>query len=502
MNYQDSAPRALWVSVCDKNVMSEVTTEYVLPDYEAEIRRLLRVNVTVLPPVSYVGSGNAAFSCSLRFDLLYLSPEGKLCMTKVTEGCELSAPLDKDADVDFSDEIQAFCDLLPESVISRVLAPRKLNLKCRLRAKIRAYGRSLFAETMTGEFSPEGIERLALTADAAVFAGAVSEDFEASDVLEPSRAGELSVIGGEGTVHVFEAQCEDGVAVCRGELLVRALVTSGESQPYAVTGRIPFSERIEGEGFRGGMSCRVYGAVTDLSLDEADGKIQANAVFRLSAEAQENHAVLYTRDLYSAVRETESRYGKTVYPHAAVCRCGNFTQSLYEPIEKFELPSDAQILDFSANANASAAMCDRGKWALVGESRMSLLVLSGGEYRTLEIPVPFRYEFDGECGEPESVFSELHMTGGRAKIDGSRLVIECEMGVSVRLCVQREATMLREVTFGARVPQDDECIVCFPRGDDTLWEIAKRYHVPLAKLRALNKLGEGDRLGDHLIING
>ncbi len=502
MSYHDSAPRALSISVCEKSVGGEVTSEYILPDYEEEIRRLLRVNVTVLPPTSYVGSGNASFAGNVRFDLLYVSPEGKLCMAKITEGYELSAPIDKDADIDYSDEVQAYCDILPESVVSRVLAPRKLSLKCRLRAKIRAYGRSAFTEKLSGDFSPEGIERLADTADAAFFAGALSEDFEVSDELDPARTGDLQIIGGEGTVHVFETQCEDSAVVCRGEVLLRVLVTSGESAPYTVKGRLPFSERIEGDGFRGGMSCRVYGAITELSLEESDGKIHANAAFRLSAEAQENLQVPYTRDLYSAAHETEATYGKTVYPHAAICRCGNFTQSIYEPLEHFDIASDAEIIDFSASATASGAMCDRGKWALVGESRMSLLVLSGGEYRNVEIPVPFRYEFEGECGEVESLFSELHMTGGRARVDGSRLAIECEMGVSLRLCVLREAMMLREVTFGARVDPTEESVVCFPRGEDTLWEIAKRYHVPLARLRALNKLGEDDRLGEYLIING
>lgn len=502
MNYQDSVPRAMSVSVCEKSVGCEVTSEYVLPDYEEEIRRLLRVNVTVLPPSSYVGSGNASFAGTVCFDLLYVSPEGKLCMTKVSEGYELSAPIDKDVEIDYSDEIMAFCEATPESVVSRVLAPRKLSLKCRLRAKVKAYGKYAFAEKMSGDFSPEGIERLADTAEAAAFACALSEDFEVSDELDPLHTGELRIIGGEGTVHVFEAQSEEGAVNCRGEVLLSVLATSGESDPYTLKARLPFSERIEGDGFRGGMSPRVYGAVTELSLEEADGKIHANAEFRLTAEAQDNVQVPYTRDLFSAAHETEATLGKTEYPHAAICRCGNFTQSLYEPLERFDIPSDAVILDLTANASATAAMCDRGKWALVGDSRMNLLMLSGGEYRTVEIPVPFRYEFEGECGEVESLFSELHMTGGRARIDGSRLAIECEMGVSLRICVRREAMMLREVTFGARVPAEDECVVCFPRKDDTLWEIAKRYHVPLSRLRALNKLAEDDRLGEYLIING
>ncbi len=502
MNYQDTASRSLSVSVCEKAVSADVTSEYLLPDYEDEIRRLLRVNVTVLPPASYVGSGNASFSGTLRFDMLYVSPEGKLCMIKTTEGYELSAPLDKDSDIDYSDEILAFCDIEPESVISRVLAPRKLSLRCRLRAKVRAYGKSTPIEKLSGNFSPEGIERLAGIADAAFFASALSEDFELSDELEPTRAGELSLIGCEGSVHILETQCEENAMLCRGEVLVKALVSSDGSEPYTLHARMPFSERVEGDGFRGGMSCRATGALTELEGEVSDGKIQINTAFRLLAEAQENRPVPYTRDLYSDTHKVEASYRKLAYPHAAICKSGNFTQSLYEPLESFDLPSDAQILDLSARASATEALCDRGKWALIGESRMNLLISSGGEYKTVEIPIPFRYEFEGECGEVESLFSELHMTGGRARVDGGRLALECEMGVSLRLCVAQTATVLDEAIFGERVPESEEYVVCFPNGKESLWDIAKRYRAPLARLRALNKLDENDTLGDYLIING
>lgn len=498
MNYQESSPRVLLVPICERGVGSEVTCEYVLPDYEEEIRRLLRVNVTVVPPLCYVGAGNASFSGTVCFELLYLSPEGKLCTAKLTEGYELSAPLEKDAEVDFSDEIPVFCDVWSEGVTGRVLAPRKLSLRCRLRSRVRAYGRAALSESMTGDFSPEGLERLSGEAEAAVFAGAVSEEFSVTGELEASHSGELRIIGGEGTVHVSQVQCEEGGVLCRGEVLLRVLATSDESEPHSLSASLPFAERVEGDGFCGGMSARAFGAVSDLSLEESEGKIIADATVRLVAEAQENVSVPYTRDLYSTTRETETVHGVRQYPHAALCRLGNFTQSLYEPLEKYGLEADTRVLDLSASAVAESVLCDHGRFALVGESCFHLLTLSGGEYRCVDIPVPFRYEFEGACGEVESFFAELHMTGGRARVEGAKLALECEMGVSLRVCLAREAQMLREAHFGARVQDIADSVVCFPRGGDTLWEIAKRYHTPTARLRAQVK--DENSLPSYLIV--
>lgn len=501
MSNHDSAPRSLAISVCERSVSGEITTEYSMPDYEPEVRRLLRVNAVILPPSSYVGSGTASFSGNVRFDILYSSPDGELCRTSTTEGFELSAPLEKDADIDYSDEILAFCDVQPESMVSRVTAPRKMTLRCRLRARIRAYGHSMPVEKLTGDFDPAGIERRCGVADCASFAHAVSEIFDVSDDTEPTRQGELRVIGGEGTVQVSEAQATDGMVSCRGDVILRILVQSGDTSPYVLTSKLPFAENVEGDGFESGMACCAWGQVCEITAEAADGRVHVGASFQLCADAQENLPIPYTRDLYSAVREVTSTFGKVEFPHAVACRTGNFTQSLYEPPEHFDIPADAEILDFSAHATVDSALCERGKWALVGETRMNLLFLTEGEYRTQEIPIPFRYEFDGECGEVESLFADVHMIGGRARMDGGRLAIDCEMGISFRLCVARDATVLREATFGAEVPQNDECVICFPTKGDTLWEIAKRYHAPLSRLRALNHLDSDDALGEYVIIH-
>ncbi len=489
MSQNETLSRAFVLSVCDKSAITEVSLEYDMPDYEAEVRRLLRVNVTVMPPASYVGSGNASFSGSLRFDILYASPEGKLCMCHVTEGYELSAPIDKDADIDYADEIRAYCDLRPESLISRVTGPRKLSIKCRLRGRIRAYGSLMPSEKMTGDFEPAGIERLAGLAECARFAEASSDFIDLGDIID--CAGASRFIGGEGSVSVSEATVSDGAISCRGELCVRLLL-EGENGPYTQGCRLPFSEVIEGEELRRGMDCRVWGRLCELSGETENGKLPLSAVIKLSADAQENLAVSYTRDLYSTAREVEGVYGKLGYPRATVCRMANFTQSLYESLDSLGIPTDAALIDYSASAVVENMICEREKSALVGETKLNLVLLSGDDYKTHELSLPFRYEFDAECGDAECFFSDLVPAGGRVRMENGKLALDLEMGLSFRVCVRDEALLLREARFGAPVAESEECVVCFPAEGETLWDIGKRYRAPMARLRALNR-AEGER---------
>ena len=132
--------RKVQICICDKTVTAENTVEYSMPDYQPEIRRLLRVKTTIMPPSSYVGGGKAEFSGNVRYDVLYSGSDGGLYSVNFADNYELSAPIDNDSDIDYSDEMVSFCDVEPDSVVSRVIGPRKLNIRCRLHGHIRAYG--------------------------------------------------------------------------------------------------------------------------------------------------------------------------------------------------------------------------------------------------------------------------------------------------------------------------------------------------------------------------
>ena len=62
-----------WVTVpmCDRTVTTEVSGDFTLPDYQPELRRLLSVVPTVLPPAKYVGSGRVELNGTVDYLVLY-----------------------------------------------------------------------------------------------------------------------------------------------------------------------------------------------------------------------------------------------------------------------------------------------------------------------------------------------------------------------------------------------------------------------------------------------
>lgn len=479
----------IYLPVCDKVVTAEVGCDFSMPDYQPEIRRLLRVRATVLPPSSYVGAGKAEFSGTVRYDILYSGNDGGLYSATTAENYEVSAALDKDAEVDFSDELPVFCEVCTESVTGRVTAPRKMSLRCRLRGSIKAFGRHRLCERLLGEVPSGGVERLSGEGTCAVLTPGFSETFTLSEEVPVERkTGEIRVIASDAMMTVTEAVAvEEGIG-CRGDATLKLLICHEESDvlPYTVTRRVPFAVTVPADRFDG-LSFRAVAHCVDLSTEVTEeGNVLCDLSATVVAEGQGNIPVMYTSDLYASLCESRAVYTEYRFPKACRCVFGNFTQSVYETLESYGLESDCEVLDMNVTSAVQTVSYDRGKWIFGGESRANLLVKTGDEYATHEIVLPFRYESDGEEGEPMLTASDVQMMTGRARVDGGRLGLECEMAIAARVCTAESLTALTEAQFGEAVEAPTDMIVAFPAKGETLWSLAKRYHTPVTTLVKLN----------------
>ena len=61
-----------------RHMTAEVTGDFTLPDYQPEIRRLLAVIPTALPPAKYVGNTGAELNGTVDYQVLYVGGDGSL----------------------------------------------------------------------------------------------------------------------------------------------------------------------------------------------------------------------------------------------------------------------------------------------------------------------------------------------------------------------------------------------------------------------------------------
>ena len=56
----------------ERDVVTELSTDFSLPDYQPEIKRLLRVTASMLPPSKYFGAGEAELAGNIDYYVLYM----------------------------------------------------------------------------------------------------------------------------------------------------------------------------------------------------------------------------------------------------------------------------------------------------------------------------------------------------------------------------------------------------------------------------------------------
>lgn len=495
MEHYSKEPRAsvrMQVPLCDRRGVTELSADFSLPDYRPEIKRLLRVRATVLPPDKYIGAGNADFSGGIEYSILYAGNDGALYCINETGDYQFGVPLEITSDIDLNDGMTCDVDLLTESVTGRVAAPRKVSVRCRLRTHVRLYGTRVLEESLSGA-SEDSIQRLRGEASCAhVFLG-TGEPLQLGDEILCDAQGseDLRVISAEGQVFVNEAVAGSGVVNCRGEVCLKLLCTQDESTtvPTPLFRRIPFTQSVPTDGAEVNCDACADGVCYGLNVTVEDGRILCEVNVRLRTHAQRNDQIPYTRDLYSTSAAGESRYTSCVTAQAIKCVNGNFSLNTALTTEEAGIKSGSNILDVSLFPTVSSVEAEHGKYYLNGHCRVHLILSDGEEISAQEFELPFRYETDGGTNPPTEYTAAVTPISCRARADGERIGIDAELAVGLALRGETRFDTVTEATFKEPVNRGSAVYtICYPSREDTLWSVAKRYHRPVSTVSDINSL--------------
>ena len=519
------------------NLTTEVAGDFTLPDYQPEIKRLLRIGVNLLPPNRLSGDTSEITGMMDYFVLYVGQDDGVYCAPLSTEyrmGEEANwdtAGMPAGMPAAIREPMTCICDLSYEVPVGRVTAPRRLHIRCKVKARVETYGECpLRAE---GSEEDPAAEILTATTRVGRLYRELGEPLALQDdvILAPAD-GEMRVICAEGRVMMTEAAAASGEVQCRGEVTVKLTLCPAEngfsfgddSREPAVTPeltvlhrKIPFTHSIRIEGVTPDCTAMACGYCTEISVLMEEGHLHVDLGVVCEARAQKNEAVSYVKDLYSTRRKGECRYA--AYPTRRALRAlnGNFTLSDSLPLSEAGIDPAARVVDVTATAIPQELVSDPGKLrsVLTGKCLCHLLLLRDGEYATAEMELPFRYEFDDQsllradtAGKGDTAPSTrfdgcVTVVNCRARMDGERVGIDAELAVAIRSHMPAPFSALTDFTHGGEITRRrGEYVVCFPAADDTVWAVAKRYHAPMAALAAANNLPAGSRADEKESLEG
>ncbi len=519
----------------ERMITTELTGDFSLPDYQPEIKRLLRIEVGVLPPTATLGTGTGELEGTLDYYVLYMGHDNALWCAPLSTEYRMDLPIDSAGEsISVGEPIVCVADVCPDLPTGRVTAPRRLSIRCKLTAKVKLYGECLLGADMDPPSEQDGqangTEYLTGKQDVSRLYCGLGDLLPLQDdiILTPSESGEWRVVCAEGSVMMTEAMPAEGIVNCRGEVTVKLSLCPAETEEEFASDtparrsapaltvmqrKIPFSQAIEMEGVTSAATACARGYCTDLSVQMEEGHVHLDLGVLTEVRAQKNETVTYVKDLYSTRREGTTRHA--LHPTEYALRSLNGNMTLSDSLSLSEIISEAgtdvRVVDVTALATPETLTADteRGRCILTGTCRAHLLLMRDGEYTGTDMTLPFRYEFDAQNTAPLSTPAEngrnlpmvipaLAFDGSvdvlhcRARTDSERIALDAELAISLRIHTNAPLTALSEVSLGDEVTRRrGEYIICFPAPTDSLWSVAKRYHAPIAALTAANNLSAG-----------
>ena len=258
--------RRLKMPICDRSVAIELSNDYTLSDYQQEIRRILYVNATIPNTTRYVSAAGAEINGVVDYNLIYVGTDGLLYSIPLVAEYSANLPIDNDSKFDFNEGITFCCDITTDNITTRLSGVRKLNIKCRLAAHVRAYAVLLMDEKLSGDFSEEHIQTLDICRNNCTFLRQVNDNVSLSAEIF-TETNSCRVIGASGNVFISEANCSGDNVTVRGEVYLKIIAEQSDSSSSItqIVRCVPFSDIIQFEEDLIDSNCSVNGVVNDIS---------------------------------------------------------------------------------------------------------------------------------------------------------------------------------------------------------------------------------------------
>lgn len=479
-NSTDNQRQLIKTSVCDKRMSKEISADFTLPDYQPEIKRLLRIGAEVLTPECSFGINDCEISGNIDYYVIYLGADNQMYCAPLSSEYRMTLPLDDSMGLFYDGDASVGC----EFVSGRVTAKRKISIRSKLCATASIFNNIALENEFAAGADPSYTERLDGEVDAGIIGRGVSEMIRVGDELIPdTRNGEIRVVCAEGKVGMGEVSAQNSEVNCKGDVYLK-LIMCAESgdMPYTVTRKIPFSAQVSIPASVTSASASASGKVNELSVTVEDGRISIDIGIVVNARVGYNKGIAYTKDMYSTLCHTECDYFS---PDVLVAKGGfntNLSFGETRSLEELKISPDLSLVDISADASVESTEISDGKARIFGNVKYTLLLCRDGEYTPTELEFPFIYTTDVKEGTTK-VVCDCTAVNSRGRIDGERIAMDSEIYINGMLYGEEKINALSAMHFGELVKKDNgSIVVCYPARSDSLWSVGKRYHTTAEKL--------------------
>ena len=486
--------------ICDKHSSVELNSDFTLPDYQPEIRRLLSSRAIILPQSEFLGNGNAEIQGEISFKITYLAADGGLYCATLSDKYGFSSTLDFNAHSLGNDEVTLIPSCKVESLSARVLGPRKLNVKTKLDCRVLGFSPSLYSPNLIGAHNKSTIENRIFETTCVNIKRGESKSLILNEFISfDSPSENIRIIDCNSNAIFNECVASNDKISIKGDVVLKILYCNEaeSSHPLIVTKKIPFSCEMLAVGVNSFFECAAHGVCFDERFDFSENGISVELMLSLSATAQRNEPVKYVADAYSTEKVCENTNTTLSTLNSIRCCSCNLTQNDVFSLEDAKLSRDAKIIDICGKSNLNEFMHENGKFIFKGTNDYQILYTVDGEYSSTTVSAPVKYSLDAriplDLNKEFKWQVESNASNVRARHDGDRLFIDCELNMNFVLDCENKIEVLDEMMFGEYLKKPcGDILLCYPDKDATVWSVAKHYGEPQKSIRVKNSIPDNE----------
>jgi hypothetical protein len=462
----------------------DVGGEYTLPDYLPEVKRVLRTDLAVFPDGQYVRDGAVVCGGRVRYYVFYTAQDGALTVASLEGEYTGEIPVEEGSEV--------VVYVRSEGASCRPLGPRKLSLK----ANICLHPTEFIAENASVSLPEEAgrLEQLIKSTPCAHTNFVRSADIPIAQTIH--LGGPCEVLAGDGHVLVRGVKCEDEGIRVSGETWVSLMLRAQDGAPRTQRVKIPFEEYIPCEGARAESQAMLRGNIRDLNLvvgESDDGHCLAiDAILTFTGMVAEHTHCETLVDAYSLTHPLEVSHREMRSRTYPAISTGSFTIDGSEERGSMECRGADSILDVRADAVGAVTTCENGELVTQGTLRATGIACGEGGYMPISMQIPFKVRMPfTPCEEMGELLCEpfVECVGANAHFEGEHITIQAELNCTVVARTEGKTRIVDAITVEDGEYEKDACVrAVYLTDNDSLWSVAKRYHVPMGEVAEDNSL--------------
>ena len=499
-------------AVLDTSVEQSVEKDFVLPDYCADIFRILKCIVSARVLSQSVNGGKLSFEMCVTARVLYCS-ENDSKVNCIVQKMNYTKSVDIDESChDPSIRIQPHCDY----VNCRVISQRRLDIRGAVTSRIRVICENKQSIVTDAQGCNIQLRKKLvtypskrLTADKRI---TLIEELE----LAPDKPPVDQIIRTDCFIEPSEQKIIAGKLVTKGNarisMLYSCVGTDGEDTLESMRFSVPFSQIIDVDGidesFEASVDITPSGCEIMPSAD-SQSTLECELVMLVNCVAVKYETADVVTDAYSTCYECELKNSDG----SIECTPVSVTQSLVSK-SKVSYPDEniRCVYDSWADADNSNVRFDEEKNAFVisGNVRFSVLAKSeSGQPVFLETEEPFEHEVavPEQLRELSSCKCEPFVSVKSCEFiipDDNSIELSAELIVRASLSASAAKQMISDISVFSDKPKQRsrDCAIklCFCSEREDIWDIAKRYSTSISAIMEENELTDDSAAQNGMLL--